>query len=498
MSIYQPKAIENMAQEQINQYIQNQLSRAPSLLRGLTHDETGNEYITRNIFIRAQKHINDFLGGKKEVRIVCIPGLRGVGKTTLLAQLFAKLYPKYQGEMLYISVDQIVNILRSDLYTALEEYQKIIGTSFEKLDKDIFLLIDEVHFDKNWPSVLKSVYDKSKRVFVICTGSSAISLQSTTDIARRIIFEKLYPMNFEEYILLKTKTLSSKGKGVTTKYPIKGLKEKIKSALFYSDNAESCYQTLGTLQKDVTAYWRDVDSMEISKYLKFDTMPFALRIDDENKSQALMNELIDRVIEKDLLELDKFSSETIEKIKNILLMIASSQEVSITSLAKNLTDISQNTLIDIFAALEKAEMIIRVHPYGSVFKKVRKPSKYYFMTPAIRYTLLSIVEGAAAFERHKGKYLEDVAALYLYREFGRQLISPIYYDSARGGADFIWHVGEKKIVMEVGFGDKEAEQAEASLEKIQGSYGLVVSKGKLELLHDKNIVKVPLQYFLLI
>lgn len=486
-----------MAQEQINQYIQNQLSRAPSLLRSLTHDEAGNPYLTRNIFIRVEKHINDFIAGKKEVRIVGIPGLRGVGKTTLLAQLFFKLFPQHQRELLYISVDQIVNILRSDLYTALEEYQKILGTSFEKLDKNIFIFIDEIHFDKNWPSVLKSIYDKSKNICVICTGSSAISLQSTTDIARRIIFEKLYPMNFEEYILLKTKGLASQKTEIKTKFPIKGLKEKIKNALFYSEDADACYTNLSNLQEDVKKYWFDVDRLEINKYLKFDTMPFALRIDDENKSHALMNELIDRVIEKDLFELNKFSAETIEKIKNILLMVASSDEVSITSLAKNLTDISQNTLIDIFSALEKAEMIIRVHPYGSAYKKVRKPSKYYFMTPAIRYTLLSIVDGAAAFEKYKGKYLEDIAALYLHREFGRKLISPIYYDSAKGGADFILQIGDKKIVMEVGFGDKEAKQAEASLEKTQGNYGLVISKSDLEFLRDKNIVKVPLEFFLL-
>ncbi|MBU0722287.1 ATP-binding protein [Patescibacteria group bacterium] len=487
-----------MAQKQINQYIQNQLSRAPFLLRSLTHDGDGNPYLARNIFIQIEKYINDFIAGKKEVRIIGIPGLRGAGKTTLLAQLFFKLFPQHQRELLYISVDQIVNILRSDLYSALEEYQKILGESFERLDKNIFIFIDEIHFDKNWPSVLKSIYDKSKNVFVICTGSSAISLQSTTDIARRIIFEKLYPMNFEEYIMLKTNCLASQKTEIKTKFPMKELKEKIKNALFYSKSADACYANLNNIQKDVKKYWLDVDQLEINKYLKFDTMPFALCIDDENKSHALMNELIDRVIEKDLFELNKFSVETIEKIKNILLMVASSDEISITSLAKNLTDISKNTLIDIFSALEKAEMIIRVYPYGSVYKKVRKPSKYYFMTPAIRYALLSIVDGASAFEKYKGKYLEDIAALYLRKEFGRNLISPIYYDSTKGGADFILQIGDKKIVLEIGFGNKKTQQAETSLEKTQGNYGLVISKSNFEFLRDKNIIKVPLEFFLLI
>lgn len=484
-----------MNQIKVHQYVQNQLSRAPSLLRSYIQDEFDNKYLPRNIFIRIKKDLNDFLGGEKEIRIIAVPGLRGVGKTTLLAQLFLELFPKYQKELLYVSVDQVNNILRSDLQTVLEEYQNILGTSFEKLDKNIFIFIDEIHYDKSWPSILKSVYDRSKNVFIICTGSSALSLQSTPDLARRMIFEKLYPMSFTEYILLKTRNLSSKDKDVKIKFPVKGLKEKIKNILFFSPNANICFSGLKSLEKDKNDYWFGVDNLEINKYLKFGTMPFALTIRDENKILNLTDELIEKVIKKDLFELEKFSVDTIDKIKNILLMTASSDEVSITSLAKNLTDISINTLIDIFNALEKAEMIIRVYPYGSVYKKIRKPSKYYFMFPSLRYSLLNIIEGETAFEKYKGKYLEDIASLYLYREFSQKGISSVFYDSAKGGADFILQIGNRKIVLEIGFGDKEMKQAEHSLKKIQGNYGLVISRSELSL--HNNIVKVPLDYFLL-
>ena len=115
---------------QINQYIQNQLSRAPSLLKAYIQDEQGNKYLTRNMFIRVEKLMNDFINGEKEIRIVSIPGLRGVGKTTLLAQLFFKFYPHYSKDLLYISTDQVVNELGTDLYTIFDEYQKILGVAF--------------------------------------------------------------------------------------------------------------------------------------------------------------------------------------------------------------------------------------------------------------------------------------------------------------------------------------------------------------------------------
>jgi predicted AAA+ superfamily ATPase len=176
-------------------------------------------------------------------------------------------------------------------------------------------------------------------------------------------------------------------------------------------------------------------------------------------------------------------------------MVAASSEVSFTSMTKSLSNLAVNTLIEVFNALERAELLIRVYPYGSAYKKVRKPSKYHFMTPAVRHALLMIVEGDSAFSNNKGKYLEDIVALTLYREFGQRLASPLFYDSAQGGADFILSFPDKKIAIEVGYGNKKIEQAKATLVKIKGQYGLIVSNSQLAI--EDNVVKVPLEYFLL-
>ena len=479
----------------INQYVQNQLSRAPLLLQSYTQDEQGNKYLTRNAFIRLQKLMRDFDQGQQEIRIVAIPGLRGVGKTTLLAQLYMDLYPQQPANLFYLSTDQVVNVLNSDLNTVLEEYQSITGNSFEALSHKVYLFIDEIHFDKKWASILKMIYDRSKNIFVICTGSSALSLQSTPDLARRVILEKLYPMNFTEYVLLKTKYLSMQNKAIAIKFPVKGLKEALKTYLFGSVDAKTCFTHLQGISTQVAQYWTGIDRLEIDKFLRFGSMPFTLTLQDEARSQMLTNQLIDKVVEKDLADLGSFTKDTLELIKNILLMVAASSEVSFTSLANSLSDISVNTLINVFNALEKAEMLIRVYPYGSAYKKVRKPSKYHFMTPAVRHSLLSIVEGESAYRNHKGKYLEDIVALTLYGEFGAKLSSPIFYDSAKGGADFVLSLAGKKIAIEVGHGNKDTRQVQATLQKIKGDYGLVISNSQLA--QEDNIVKVPLEYFLL-
>lgn len=481
---------------QINQYLQNQLNRAPAVLKSYAQNEQGNKYLARNMFIRVQKLINDFIDGEKEIRMVSIPGLRGVGKTTLLAQLFLDLYPRYPKDMLYLSADQVVNELRADLYSVFEEYQKILGVAFEKLDRNLFIFIDEIHFDKKWTAVLKTIYDRSKKVFVVCTGSSALSLQSTTDLARRVVFEKLYPMNFTEYMLLKTRYESFKDKTVSIKFPVKGLKEAIKNALFYSGDANECFTHLSDLKAQVNKYWFGIETLEVDRYLRFGTMPYALTIKDEQRIHTLANQQIDRVIERDLPELGKFDTATLASIKNILLLVAGSDEVSLTNLSKTLKGISLVTLINVLETLEKAEMLIRVYPYGSTYKKVRKPSKYHFMTPAVRHTLLTILEGESAFTNHKGWYLEDIVALSLYREFNQKLASPTFYDSAKGGADFILIFPGKRIAIEVGYGSKSVGQAQSTLQKIKGNYGLVVCSS--DLTKDDNVVKVPLEFFLMV
>ena len=469
----------------INQYLQNQLSRAPSLLKTYAQDERGSVYLKRDLFFKLEKLIDDFVCGEKEIRMVSIPGLRGVGKTTLLAQLFLQLYPRYPKDMLFISADQIVNELGTDLYFIFEEYQNILGVPFEKLGRNVFLFIDEIQFDKKWAAALKSLYDRSKKVFVVCTGSSALSLQSTTDLTRRVVFETLYPMSFSEYMRLKKRHGSAEK-----------LKEAIKQALFYSISADQCFFRLAERKSQVNTYWLGIDRFEVDKYLRFGTMPYALTIQDEVRIHTLTNQQIDRVVERDVPELGKFDTTTLAMVKNILLLVAGSGEVSVTSLSRTLRGISLVTLINVLETLERAEMLIRVYPYGSTYKKVRKPSKYYFMTPAVRHTLLTLVEGDSAFVNHKGWYLEDIVSLSLYREFSRKLASPAFYDAARGGADFIVRFPKNTIAIEVGYGTKGEKQALATLQKIKGTYGLVISQEGLAI--NGNVVKVPLQYFLLI
>ena len=470
--------------EHINEYLQNQLGRAKAFLDIYTKDNSGSAYEPRYLFHRLKKRVDDFIGGETEIRIFGMPGLRGVGKTTLVAQLYQYLLSKYPNNLLYISGDQITDLLQSDLHTVLSHYEKILGTPFESLSSPHFIFIDEIHYDSKWPHVLKWLYDKSRNIFVICTGSSALSLQSSsTDLARRIIFETLSPMKFTEYLFLKNKKTNI------------NLGQTISDALLYSNNVDFCYAELDKISKEVSQYWQGLDRMEIDRHLRFTTMPFVLHEKNEELFSILTNEIINKVIERDLPEINKFKQNTLSMAKHILLMTASSNEVSFGSLSKNLTGISIVTLMDLFETFEKAELLTRAYPYGSTFKKVRKPSKYLFKSPALRYSLLESIEGKNAFQKYIGKYLEDIIAMYITQDI--KLSNTLFYDASKGGADFIISLGSNNIIIEAGIGKKGVKQVVQTIKKYSGKYGVVIAQDKLELLKDDNIIKIPLEMFLM-
>ena len=331
-------------------------------------------YPRRPAFFRVEKYINDFLLGKFESRWVIIPGLRGVGKTTILAQLFFTFGSTFKKKninpknIIYISVDDIITAGLT-LKEVLEAYENVLGHTFESQPTPILLFIDEVQQDAQWAAVLKSMYDKARNVFVVCTGSSAVQLQTNADVARRGIFEKLYPLNFGEYQMLKNNI-----------FPLPQLKQQIKTALYDSTSAEEVFTRLKKLESPVKSQWKKFDKKDFDEFLSTGTLPFTLRAQTTNIYEGI-GLLVDRMINKDIQELGRFDVQTLGIIKKLLFIMADSNDGFSVNKASSILGVDRNTLTMVLDALEKAEIIIRVAPHGSSTSAVKKPSKYLFMTP---------------------------------------------------------------------------------------------------------------------
>ncbi|MEK7502435.1 MAG: AAA family ATPase [Patescibacteria group bacterium] len=479
----------SVSKDEIRAYLENRMTVGEEVLKAMTLYPQGGKLPTRSVFLVIDKYIRDFQSGRStEPRWVAIPGLRGVGKTTLIAQLYNKINCK-KFHKIYISLDEASRTLGVSINEILNVYEKMLETSFEKLDDPVFIFLDEVQYDPSWGVTLKIIRDKAPKIFFVCTGSSALSLQTNPDVARRLSYAKLYPLNFTEYQMIKERI-----------YPIRELGNKIRKAIFYSQTAEEAYKGLKEIESEANKYWARVKDADIDTYMKFGSLPFTIAIKQEPLIYSQINQTLNSVLNKDVPQLNTFTKETIDRLSQVLYSVASYEGTSFLTVSQTV-GLDIKTVISIFEALEKTELLLRIYPYGPPESQVRKPSKYLFTAPAFRAMYYNLVGSTTSFTEYKGKIFEDVVGLYLHRIFSMITGSNITYDSAKGGADFI--VGTTvadvgNIVIEASLGQKNYKQLFTTMKKTKAKYGVVISDDPIRLSQSKTAISVPLKIFLLI
>lgn len=185
-------------------YILTRLKENP-ILSQENINKKGKKLKPREGFENLKKLADDFLKGDVENRFIVMPGLRGVGKTTLLFHLYDYLISKgvENKRILYLPTDYLKDFLGFSLFDAINLFvSEVHHKTPVTLDKELFLLIDEAQHDDKWSETGKVIYDQSKKIFMIFTGSSAINLEMSVDAVRRTKKESIFPLNFREYLYL--------------------------------------------------------------------------------------------------------------------------------------------------------------------------------------------------------------------------------------------------------------------------------------------------------
>lgn len=480
-----------MEKTEIIAYVQRQIASTPDRLRALTHNRLGATYPKRYIFFKLEKYLRDFLAKLEESpRSIIITGLRGVGKTTVLAQACADLLQKKSipsQRILFLSLEEVVNVLDSSLAEILDAFQEIIGEKLESAVAPVFLFLDEVQKDSRWGALLRSLYEKNKNVFIFCTGSSAVELQTNADIARRFLFEKLPPLSFGEYQMILRRV-----------NPVTGIKQKIISALYFASSGKEGCDQLMQLQPSVLSYWAKAHRDDVEHYMKVGTLPFALSFPSEDAVYDAISLMLDAVATKDLVQFGKFEHETLLAVKRLLFILAENDTTSVYQLERVL-GISRLTIQNLLEALEKTELLIRIPAHGSNMTVAKQPVKYLFMSPAIRMSFFRITGNPQTFQTRKGKLLEDLAGAHLYREFVSRGAGTMRYDAAQGGADFILQIENKRqIAIEVGLGVKDKKQLIQTMKKTPCEYGITISANTLAWDAEHRILELPMDYFLMV
>jgi hypothetical protein len=352
-------------------------------LSALAHDEGAKHQRKRPIYHE--------LLSEEGRHCVGIVGPRGVGKTVVLKQLLPVL-----PDALYVSVDTMA--ADEDLFATTK-------TLYERYSVRTILL-DEVHFCRTFPAVLKKIFDfLDLRVFF--TSSVALSLiETSVDLSRRVRLVSMYPFSFREFVAFRT-------------------------------NEELPTLTLdGIMEKSWSGSHMRTEYL-FDEYLRGGLMPFAL---EEPSVLPLLRNVVEKIVGSDIPACARLTTEELPLIHKCLLFIGQStiDGVNYSSLSRNV-GITKYKAEAYVRLLERAFVLNVVPPVGS--SVTREPKILMCVPFRLLYTQDSAATGGLR-EDYFAETMHSIDADLRYLKSTRGAKTPDYVVEA-GGKEFVIEIGGK-------------------------------------------------------
>ena len=132
-------------------------------------------------------------------KVLILTGMRRVGKTTLLKEIFKNL----SSNKIWFDFENPLNVKYFEDIDYDGVYQNILNKGLDK-NKKIYVFIDEAQNYPEISKVIKYLNDHYNIKFVL-TGSASFYLKNLfpESLAGRKIIYELFPLNFEEFLRFK-------------------------------------------------------------------------------------------------------------------------------------------------------------------------------------------------------------------------------------------------------------------------------------------------------
>ncbi len=283
-------------------------------------------------------------------RLVGIRGARGVGKTTLILQYIKNKY-KLSEKAIYISLDDFY-FTQNNLIDFVDDFVKSGG---------VHIFIDEVHKYPNWVIQIKNIYDYHDSLKIVFTGSSLLDiLDSRVDLSRRALVYEMQGLSFREFLALNHN------------YTF----DAIKLDQLISNHVDITAKIVSVIKP--LRYFKE--------YLRFGYYPFYQK--DIEIYYLRLREIINMIIEIELPLLRKVDVSKVNKIRQLLYIIAQSVpfKPNISSLSSK-TGITRNTLVEYIKSLEDANLIQNLNKNTFGISLLQKPDKIYLENSNLAYAL---------------------------------------------------------------------------------------------------------------
>lgn len=345
-------------------------------------------------------------------RTVILTGTRRVGKTTIQYQMIETLLERGVApqKIVFVSMDHPMLKL-SGFNDILECYHENIYA-----EQDAYYFFDEVQYAQDWDKWLKTIYDMQPDTRIIATGSASPALMKGNQEsgAGRWSVIQVPTMSFYEYCGL-------------LKIDLPQLPDKLKIT-----------PMLHMTQQQRTGIMMQLSRVQnhFNRYLQIGGFPeLALADNDIMAQQIMRDDVVDKVLKRDLPSLYRIRNST--ELERIFLYLCnvSSEIVSIEAIAKELNGVSRPTVENYIQYLESANLIYQSWPVDMAGKKVLKARpKIYIADAAIRNAVL--MDASLLIDPvEMGKIVETAVYKHVAAFYYQQAASVGYYRGGKKGKE---------------------------------------------------------------
>lgn len=300
-------------------------------------------------------------------RAVVLMGARRIGKTTLMKQAIAELIEKENiapKNILYMSLETpTYNFYGHSLENYVQLFLKISPPSRDSMH---YMFLDEIQYFKNWELHLKSLVDTYDNIRFIVSGSAAaaLKLKSRESGAGRFSDFELPPVNFYEFLRLRT---GESGLGHAEKF-----------------EKNSDYITA------INNYFVE--------YINFGGFPEAIMNPaiQNNLEQFIRSDIVDKVLLKDIPDL--YGIDNIQELNRLFTTLAynTGRELNTKTLAQE-SDMHHATVEKYLQYLQAAFLIKILYRVDSNARSFKRQTAYkvFLTNPCIRQALFGPVDSTS-------------------------------------------------------------------------------------------------------
>lgn len=316
---------------------------------------TSSARLVRSIDTTFKRYIYDEIDWN--VRMLCIRGAKGVGKTTMMLQYIKEHFPK-TSSALYVTLD--------DLWFSNNRLIDLVDYHYSHGGTHLF--IDEVHRYPflSWSTELKNAYDKYPSLHIVFSGSSLLQLnQSTADLSRRCIFYDIQGLSFREFAMLDKKV----------ELPLLTLSRLL-------EEHESIAIDITTENKILPLF---------NDYLNHGYYPF---YKETGRSYAnAVQQVITNIIDNDLPSIKNIEHITTVKLKRLFVILSQIVPFSLnlTSLGQQL-ETPRQTALKMCMLLQEAALLNLLYSEKKSLSQLAKPEKLYLENTNLLYAMSNRAE----------------------------------------------------------------------------------------------------------